>query len=341
MKKLQVMLVYGGESSEHEISIRSARNVYAALDDAKYDVSLCYIDKAGRFWSVPSMDASHIGHPQLFPELGHHQFVAMPGGKVVRPDVIFPVLHGKNGEDGTVQGLFELLHIPYVGPSVLGAAVTMEKDMTKRLVEQAGLTVVPWVTWHTADPKPSYKTIEARLGSTVFVKPSRAGSSVGVSKITDERAYSTALDEAARYDDFVLIEQAVKGTEVQVAILGNDTPSASAPVEISVGAEFHDFKDKYDSASAAKITAPADFDEDLTRQFQREALLAYKAAGGRGMARVDFFLAENGTRYLNEINAIPGFTSMSVYPRAFHAQGMSYSTLIDRLITLALEIKRV
>lgn len=337
MDKTQVLLMYGGESPEHEVSIRSARNVYAALDDAKYDVSLCYIDKAGRFWLMTSLDASHIGRPQLAPEPGQRQFLLVSDGSVLRPDVVFPVLHGKNGEDGTVQGMLELLHIPYVGPSVLSAALTMDKDTTKRLAEQAGLLVVPWQVWQTYEPKPSYASITHELGETLFVKPSRAGSSVGVTKVKNASEFERALKEAARYDTKVLIEQAIVGREIEVAVLGNSTPSASLPGEVIPGSEFYDYNDKYGATSTAEVKVPTDLDEPLTRQLQRDAIVAYKATSGHGMARVDFLVTLEGMCYINEINGIPGFTSISLYPRAFHASGMSYSTLVDKLIELALE----
>lgn len=337
MDKTQVLLMYGGESPEHEVSIQSARNVYAALDDAKYDVSLCYIDKTGRFWLVSSFGASHIGRPQLAPEPGQRQFLVVPDGSVLRPDVVFPVLHGKNGEDGTVQGILELMHIPYVGPSVLGAALTMDKEVTKRLVLQAGLSVVPWRTWHTNEQKPGYTTLVHELGETLFVKPTRAGSSVGVSKVKNAHEFERALKEAARYDTKVLIEQAVNGREIEVAILGNATPSASLPGEVIPGAEFYDYDDKYSANSTAEVKVPADLDEAVTRQLQHDALAAYKATCGRGMARVDFLVTSHGICYVSEINAIPGFTSISLYPRAFHASGMNYGALVDKLIELALE----
>lgn len=341
MKKLHVLLMFGGESPEHEVSVRSAQNVYAALDDAKYDVSLCYIDKAGRFWLVDSVGGAHIGRPQLVAQLGHHQFLLIPDMTPLRPDVVFPVLHGKNGEDGTIQGLLELLHIPYVGPNPLGAALTMHKDATKRIVEQAGLRVVPWRTWHISQPKPAYTDVRTTLGGVVFVKPSRAGSSVGVSKVTGSHEFDQALRLAARYDDTVLIEKAINGREIEVAILGNETPSASLPGEIIPGSEFYDYDDKYATDSEAQVAVPAKLEDAVVRTLQHEAIAAYHATVGQGMARVDFLLDEDGVSYINEINSIPGFTNISLYPRAFRAQGMSYSTLVDTLIDLALRHNKV
>lgn len=337
MSKLHVLLLYGGESSEHEVSIQSARNVYAALDNTRYTVSICFIDKIGRWWLTPSVDGHYVGHPQLVPVLGHHQFITLPNNHVVRPDVVFPVLHGKNGEDGTVQGLLELMHIPYVGPDIASAAVTMNKDFTKRLLRDAGLLVVPWAVWHKGDPRPHYAALGDQLGETLFVKPANAGSSVGVSKVVRESELASALDKAVLHDDLVLIEQAIVGREIEVAVLGNRDPVVSLPGEIIPGGEFYDYNDKYSAESKAQIKAPADLPEALAARIRDVALKGYLAVVGRGMARVDFFLAANDEIYLNEINTIPGFTSISLYPRLMHASGMTYSELVERLISLAIE----
>ena len=184
MVKLSVLLVYGGESSEHEVSLNSALNVYAALDNEKYNVTLAYIDRNGKWWLTETIDGSHTGRPQLFPALGQRQFVAIPGNTIVSVDVVLPILHGKFGEDGTVQGLCALMHLPCVGPSVLGAAVTMDKDMTRRLLREREIPVVPWRTWHVKDKRPKYADMVSELGQLLFVKPSCAGSSVGVSRVT-------------------------------------------------------------------------------------------------------------------------------------------------------------
>ncbi len=339
MSKLHVLLLYGGDSSEHEVSIQSARNVYAALDNSRYTVSLCFIDKVGRWWLTPGVDGHHVGDPQLVPVLGHSQFITLPNNHAIRPDVVFPMLHGRNGEDGTVQGLLELMHIPYVGPDATSAAVAMNKDITKRLLRDAGLPVVPWVTWRRHQTKPHYEALRNQLGDNMFVKPARAGSSVGVSKVSHANELGKALEAALLHDDLVLIEQAIIGREIEVAVLGNDDPIVSVPGEIIPGSEFYDYDDKYSAESKARIMAPADLPGPLKERFHDAALKSYLAVGGHGMARVDFFLTVKEEIYIGEVNTIPGFTSISLYPRLMHASGMTYSALVDKLIYLATENK--
>lgn len=336
MSKVHVMLAYGGQSSEHDVSVASARNVFAALDD-RYDISTCLIDRDGRWWLQDSIGDYHAGSPQLLPVLGQRKFVTLPDHKIVQPDVILPILHGKNGEDGTVQGLAELLGIPYVGPSLLGAALTMDKDVTKRLLRQAGVPVVEEMVWRTHEERPSYRDVAERLGPTVFVKPARSGSSVGVGKVTDEATFAAALDEAAKHDDKVLIERAITGREIEVAVLGNSQLHVSVPGEIKPGAEFYDFADKYDPASTASVQIPAELSPELATRIRDTAAVAYRVTEGHGMARVDFFVTDDEQLYLNEINSIPGFTNISMYPKMMRHDGVSYPDLIARLIDLALE----
>lgn len=337
MSNVHVMLVYGGQSSEHDVSIASARNVFAALDNTLYEISTCLIDKEGRWWLMDTVGDYHIGSPQLLPVLGQKRFITLPDHKIVQPDVLLPILHGKNGEDGTVQGLAELLGIPCAGPSLLGAALTMDKVTTKQLLRQADIPVVKDVVWRTHTQSPAYETAVSELGQTIFIKPSRSGSSVGVSKATNEDMYEAALAEAAQYDDVVLIESAVNGREIEVAVLGNQDPKASNPGEITPGSEFYDYADKYDPASAATVSIPADLTPELSEKLRTAALLAYETCSGHGMARVDFFVTESGEYYLNEINSIPGFTNISMYPKLWRHDGIAYPQLVSRLIDLALE----
>jgi len=331
--KTHVLLVYGGRSSEHDISLMSGRNVQAALDTSRYDVSVCVIDKEGRWWLQDETSQA----VEITPILGQKKFVALAGDHTVQPDVIVPILHGKNGEDGTVQGLCELLGVPYVGPSLLGAALTMDKDLTKRVLHEGGIPVVEGVVWKTSEERPTYADISNKLGSAVFVKPSRAGSSVGVSKATDETSFTAALTTAAEHDDKVLIERAIQGREIELAVLGNSDPQVSVPGEILPGADFYDFDDKYDVSSAAKVQIPAEISEQTVASLQQAARAAYMMTAGRGMARVDFFLVDDGTFYLNEINSIPGFTDISMYPKLWQHGGLTYPELLSRLINLALE----
>lgn len=339
MNKLHVLLLYGGESTEHEVSIRSAHNVYAALDDSKYDVTLCYIDKVGRWWLTDDIDGAHIGHPRLFPDLGKKCFIARPDDKTVAPDVLFPVLHGRNGEDGTIQGLAALLHLPYVGPSLLSAAIAMDKEVTKQLLKTAGIPAVPGVVWRTAETRPSFEEVKKVLGLPMFVKPCNAGSSVGVSKVTTYSEWGPALRTAAEHDTKVLIEQGIDAREIELAVIGNSRPKVSGAGEIVAGEQFYTYEAKYADDSTSEVMVPAQgLDESTVKQLQDYALAAYRATSGHGMARVDFFIdKKTGEIYLNELNTIPGFTNISMYPKLWHAAGVSYAKLVDMLIDLALK----
>lgn len=331
------MLVFGGESSEHDVSIAGAHNVYAALDDEKYDISLCYIDRSGVWWLVDSVD-EHENAEVLHAMLGNGGWIT-DSQKEIKPDVVLPILHGKGGEDGSVQGLCQLLHIPIVGPSLLSAAVTMNKDMTKRLLRDCNVPVVPWQCWLTYRDRPDYANIVAKLGPTLFVKPSRAGSSVGVSKVTDSESFTAALDLAAQHDDMVLIESAVDGREIEIAVLGSQKVGITRAGEILPGEEFYSYEDKYAPNSASKVNIPAELDEETSDLLRKYALLAFQAVAGVGMARIDFFVTHQGEIYLNEINSIPGFTNISMYPKLWRFEGITYPNLIDNLIKDALTNK--
>lgn len=337
MANIHVMLIYGGQSTEHDISIASARNVFAALDNTRYDITTCLIDREGRWWLLDGIDDYHAGSPQLLPVLGQKRFITLPDHRIVQPDVLLPILHGRNGEDGTIQGLAELLGIPCAGPSLLSAAVTMDKVIAKRLLRTASIPVVDEVVWHTADAKPDYQQVTVKLGQVLFVKPSRSGSSLGVSKVVDTQSFSTALDEAAKHDDVILIERAVDGREIELAVLGNHKARVTGPGEILPGDDFYGFDDKYSPESSAEVQIPADLDATLSEQLRQYALKAYRLCGGRGMARVDFFVTDAGDIYLNEINSIPGFTNISMYPKLWRHEGVSYPELVSQLIDLALE----
>ncbi len=339
MSKHSVLLVFGGESSEHDISILSARNVYAAMSNDKYDTYLCYIDKMGKWWLLNewSDQPDTKKEAQLVAVPGASGLVTTPGGKVIHLDVVLPILHGKNGEDGTIQGLCAMLHTPIAGPSLIGAAITMDKDATKRLLRDSNVPVVDWLVWHTGQTQPSYADVMAKLGSTVFVKPANAGSSIGVTKATSEEEYNNALNVASQHDSIVLVERAVAGREIEIAVLGNGNAAATQPGEIVVGEEFYTFDDKYSSDAKSSTQIPADLPPDISQRLQAFALEAYRLVRGRGMARVDFFVTAEGEIFLNEINSIPGFTNISMYPKLWQAQGMKYPELIDRLIELALE----
>lgn len=328
-------MLFGGESTEHDVSIASARNVYAALDTQKYNVQLCYISRAGSWQLVKDINRLDGEHTQLTPLLGEACFVA--GDTRVKPDVLLPVLHGSNGEDGSVQGLAQLLHIPIVGCDVLGSAICMDKDVAKRLLVQSGIAVADSLVYHAYDTLPQFTDVVAKLGTPVFVKPADQGSSVGVHKVENESEFLVAVTDALGYTRKVLIEKAIVGREIECSVLGNDNPEASPLGEIKPGESFYSYDDKYAEGSDAQVIAPADLPAELAEQVRAIAVKAYRALACRGLARVDFFVTERGEVFINEVNTLPGFTNISMYPKLWDVAGLSYSALVDRLITLALE----
>lgn len=336
--KRTVLLLFGGESSEHEVSISSARNVYAAIDDEKYDVILGYIDKQGIWWQLDDLNQRDDTESasKLEPILGTGSF-AVGSDDVIEPDVILPILHGKNGEDGSVQGLAQLLHIPVVGCDVTASAICMDKVATKEIMQASDINIVPYQIHHHADSMPRFDELSSKLSTTLFVKPSRAGSSVGVSKVSNQDELNAALDLAHRHDSVALIEKAMTIREIEVAVLG--TPpnhEISVPGEINPGAEFYSYEDKYDQSSTSSVTIPAELSNELSERIRSLAGKVYSVLGCNGLARIDFFLADDETVYLNEVNTLPGFTNISMYPKLWQHQGVSYSDLIDKLIENAL-----
>lgn len=339
MQRTTVLLLFGGESSEHEVSMSSARNVYAAIDDEKYDVVLGYIDERGRWWLLDTFDEQIDTHgaPQLLPALGSGRFVTMPDNRVIAPDVILPILHGRNGEDGSVQGLAQLLHIPIVGCDMTASVIGMDKVATKELATVRHINIVPYEVHRVFDPIPEFHKLTMTLGSPLFVKPARAGSSVGVSKVFSEEELVKALELAHHHDPVVLIERGIAAREIEVAVLG--TPPAhevTVPGEIIPGEDFYSYDDKYATDSHSRAMIPAEVDESLTREIQKQARTVYESLGCSGLARIDFFLTDDGTLYLNEVNTLPGFTNISMYPKLWRHQGVTYSRLIERLIDDAL-----
>ena len=335
MNKQHVMLLFGGESSEHEVSIASARNVFDAIDKATYELSLVFIGKDGRWWLIDSFDDHAHPTVQLSLQPGTSTFTTSDA-RSITPDILFPVLHGRNGEDGSVQGLAQLLHLPIVGCDMTASVLAMDKIAAKEVFAHHGLDVLPFAVHRQGEPTPDYAEIASALGPTLFVKPSRAGSSVGISRVTNEAAFANALDEAHVHDEFVLIEQAANHPrELEVAVLG--TPphhEASVVGEIRPDGEFYSYDSKYSDSSTSSVVIPADISDELAQTIREQALAAYSALKCRGFARVDFLLDDTGL-YINEINTIPGFTDISMYPKLWEASGLSYSALIDRLIALA------
>jgi D-alanine-D-alanine ligase len=312
--KIRVAVLYGGRSGEHEVSIRSAESVIAAMNPARYEVTRIFITQEGRWEPGP-----------ILPEPG-----ANPG-----IDVVFPVLHGTFGEDGTMQGLLELAGLPYVGAGVLASAVAMDKEVTKRLCRERGLPVVDYVILTRGCL--SAETVERTLAFPVFVKPANLGSSVGISKARNREDLERALRVAAEYDRKVVVESEIVGREIECSVLGNENPQAAVPCEILPSRDFYDYEDKYLLDQAGTVV-PADLPLETTEEVRRLAVECYRAVECEGMARVDFLLESATARlYINEINTIPGFTSISMYPKMWEAAGLPYSALIDRLIDLALE----
>jgi D-alanine-D-alanine ligase len=312
--KTRVAVVYGGRSGEHEISLLSAESVIAALDPERYEVLRYLIGKDGRWSPKP-----------ILPEPGAHPDI----------DVVFPVLHGTFGEDGTVQGLFELADLPYVGANVLASSLSMDKDAMKRICRERGLPVVEYLV--LSRDEMNAEAIAHQLPFPIFVKPANLGSSVGISKAHDLTELEAALKLAAEFDRKIIVERGIEGREFECAVLGNDDPEASVPCEILPSREFYDYEDKYE-LNLARTVLPPDLQKSEIYDIRKLAVECYKAVGCEGMGRVDF-LRENATGkfYINEINTIPGFTAISMYPKMWAYCGVSYSELIDRLIGLALE----
>lgn len=314
MKRLRVAVVYGGRSGEHEVSLRSARAIMEALDPARFEVLPFLIGKDGRWDPYP-----------LKPEPGAHPGI----------DAVFPVLHGTFGEDGTVQGLLELADLAYVGAGVFASAAAMDKAHFKRLCESHGLPVVEGVTLRA--PHFDLDEVERRFGYPVFVKPCNLGSSVGVAKARNREELERAAADAARYDHKVLVERAVAGQEIECAVLGNDQPVASTPCEILPSREFYDYEDKY-LLDAARTELPARLPPEALEQVKALAVACYQAVDCAGLARVDFFVETGSGRiYINELNTLPGFTSISMYPKMWAHDGIPFARLVERLLELAVE----
>lgn len=370
MKRLRIGVVYGGRSGEHEVSLASAASVAAHLDPARYEIVPIRIEKSGR-WTLadhpPASSSAADAIEQARHDAGRSARVAREVHVVARPgdetllavhppgpgdehvlatamglDVFFPVLHGPYGEDGTVQGLFELANVPYVGAGVLASAAGMDKAVAKVLFAARGLRVADYLVVSHQDlvdgPDEAVRRVEARFGYPVFVKPANLGSSVGISKARDRAGLEASLALAAEFDRKLVVEMAVPNArEIECAVLGNDTPEASVPGEIVPSREFYDYEAKYlDEGSA--LFVPARLDEATIAEVRRVSVEAFRAVDGAGMARVDFLLdAASNTLYLNEVNTIPGFTTISMYPKLWEASGLTYPALLDRLVALALE----
>jgi D-alanine-D-alanine ligase len=344
MKKVGIL--FGGKSAEHEISLLSAKNVYEAIDRTKFDPVLIGIDKTGR-WLIN--DASQFllnsGNPALVKINPNGKSVALrpesngmfsaEGTGSFNVDVVFPILHGPFGEDGTIQGFLKLADIPYVGPAVLGSAVGMDKDVMKRLLRDAGIPIGKFITLKNNEKIPSFAEIENELGAPFFIKPANMGSSVGISKVRGEAELAAALKDAFLYDAKIIIEEFIPGREIECAVLGNEEPAASVPGEIIPSHDFYSYDAKYLDEKGAALEIPAKLDQVTTERIQNLAVKVFNVLCCEGLSRVDFFLKENGEIIVNEINTMPGFTKISMYPKMWEASGIGYTGLITRLIELA------
>lgn len=354
---IKIGVLYGGRSGEHDVSLCSAASVVSALDRGKYEVIAIGIDRDGRWYVqdkpeiIPDKDFGRVltirkrgewlvNHFEQNNKL--HLYNIKNNNEKITIDVVFPVLHGTYGEDGTLQGLLELAMVPYVGADVTGSAVGMDKDISKRLLKDANIPVVPWYLINKNQWRDERNTMiqKARenLELPVFVKPVRTGSSVGVKKVKQAGALAEAIDFAFQFDTSVMVEKAVDCREIECSVLGNENPVASIPGEIIPNHEFYSYEAKYIDPNGATLKIPAEINKDLSDSIRKTAIDGYMALGCSGMARVDFFLDKKTNKfYLNELNTIPGFTSISMYPKLWEATGLKYGDLIDKLIQLALD----
>ena len=343
-KKIVVGILFGGKSAEHEVSLQSAKNIFEAIDRNKFEPVLIGIDKAGRWFLNDAFGFLHNaddpkrislntgGKPvAIFPEnqgLFH--------GLETPIEVIFPILHGPFGEDGTIQGLLKLAGVPFVGSGVLGSAAGMDKDVMKRLLRDAGIPIAKFLVLKSHEPVPSFAVITARLGDPFFIKPANMGSSVGISKIYDEEGYTVALKDAFQYDTKILIEEYIRGQELECAVLGNEEPVVSVVGEVIPSHDFYSYDAKYIDENGAELRIPAKLDNKIQKQVQDMAVKVFQTLCCEGLSRVDFFLKKNGDIFVNEINTMPGFTKISMYPKLWEASGVNYTELITSLIELAM-----
>lgn len=352
-RKLTIGILCGGKSAEHEVSLQSAKNIYEAIDREKFNPVLIGIDKNGRWLYRPHTKAGdfidyaddpkkirlNANSVEAFLPAKSAGLLSIPEdpARSIRLDVIFPILHGPFGEDGTVQGLLKLAEIPFVGPGVLGSAVGMDKDVMKRLLRDAGLPIGKFLVLRDWEPIPPFAEITAKIGCPVFIKPANMGSSVGVSKVDNEEAFRAAVNNAFGYDTKILLEENIPGREIECAVLGNEKPEASTPGEVKATKDFYSYEAKYIDANGAVLEIPARLSREKENEIRSLAVKTFQALECQGLSRVDFFLKEDGAAIVNEINTMPGFTKISMYPKLWEISGINYTELITRLIGLAIE----
>ncbi len=352
MKKIKVAVIFGGRSAEHEVSLQSAKNVIESLNKDLYEPVLIGIDRTGRwFLNENSMQLLNPESPgmirlteqknevALTPTGQNRQLINLTSNKSVGEiDVIFPVLHGPYGEDGTIQGLAKMANVPCVGAGILGSAVGMDKDIMKRLLRDAGVSVSKFLTIKENTLQDySYEDIGGRIGVPFFVKPANMGSSVGISKVHDSGEFEYAVNEAFNYDLKVIVEEEIKGREIECAVLGNENPIASVAGEILPADEFYSYNAKYLDEKGAILKIPAKLPDKLLEKVREISVKTFKVLECRGMARVDMFITPDEKIIINEINTIPGFTKISMYPKLWEHSGISYTELTDKLISFAIE----
>lgn len=351
-EKIRVAIIFGGKSAEHEISIISAKNIIDSINKRKYDPVPIGIDKDGTWYlnyeskfilesSNPKLAKINRADVQvaLVSKNNSNELISISDisnkGKI---DVAFPVLHGTYGEDGSIQGLLRMANIPYVGADILGSAVGMDKDVLKRLLRDSGIPTPRFEVFNRQTIKnTNFDKLFKKLGSSMFVKPANLGSSVGISKVSDEEEFKKAIENAFEYDKKIVIEEAIEGREIECSVLGNEEPIASLPGEIVVNNGFYSYETKYLNEAAASLEIPAKLPQRIVEKVRKYAIKTFKTLCCSGMARVDFFFRGNEEILVNEINTIPGFTKISMYPKLWEASGIPYSELIDKLIQLAIE----
>ncbi len=348
MKKIKIAVLFGGRSAEHEVSLQSAKSVIDALDKKKYDVVLIGITKEGK-WIVNDRSTYllHSENPKLIKLNNSNRNIALhPGNtaqleetdsanKIGPVDVVFPVMHGTYGEDGAIQGLLNIMDVAFVGPDILGSAVGMDKDVMKRLLRDAGIPIGKFLSVKKNE-RITFAEAKKQVGLPMFIKPANLGSSVGVSKVTDRVTFSKAVEDAFLYDTKIIIEEFIDGREIEVSVLGNDDPIASVPGEIIPRHDFYSYESKYIDAEGAGLQIPANLPIKIQKEIQKNAIKTFTTLCCQGMGRVDCFLTKDNNVYVNEINTIPGFTKISMYPKLWEASGVSYPELLDKLISLAI-----
>lgn len=339
-----IALICGGKSPEHEISVRSAKEVLAAIDRQKYNVTIIGIDRNGSWRLLEENQLERSIEPgtgkelAILPGRAEAQIIQLENQHPIpQPSAVFLILHGPMGEDGTVQGLLKILDLPFIGPDVLGSAVAMDKEFAKRLLKEAGVNVARGFVFDAKDDEAiHFPYLEEQLGMPVFVKPANMGSSVGVHRVETPEQLKDAVTDAFRFDRKILIEEMIEGRELECAVMGNEDPQVSSVGEVVTDEEYS-YEAKYLSQSAAKIVIPAEVSESDLNTLRATAKKAYRALGCEVLSRVDMFLTEEGKVYVNEINTLPGFTSISMYPKLWEAEGLSYPKLIERLLNFAID----